>query len=109
MAKYFWPVGAMWGTQVAGAATLSTVPVLAPEIAAELGVDASLVGVYTGILFAASTLVLTASGWLIQQFGALRVNQLAVACSGSALLLVCSPSHTGAGIGCGTGWRRVRP
>ena len=40
----------MLGTQIAGAATLSAVPVLAPEIAAELGVDASLVGVYTGIV-----------------------------------------------------------
>ena len=66
MPRYFWPVGGMLATQTAGAAALATVPVLAPEIAAELGVDASLVGVYTGILFAASTLVLTTSGWLIQ-------------------------------------------
>ena len=92
MPRYLWPVGGMLGTQIAGAATLSTVPVLAPEIAAQLGVEASLVGVYTGILFAASTLVLTTSGWLIQRFGAVRVNQLAVACSGAALLLVLFPS-----------------
>ena len=36
MAKYFWPLGGMLGTQIAGAATLATVPVLAPEIAAVL-------------------------------------------------------------------------
>jgi len=91
MPRYFWPVGAMLGTQIAGAATLSTVPVLAPEIAAELGVDTSLVGIYTGIVFVASTLILTTSGWLIERLGAVRVNQLAVVCSGAALLLVLVP------------------
>ena len=92
MPRYFWPVGGMLGTQTAGAATLATVPVLAPEIAAELGVDASLVGVYTGILFAASTLVLTTSGWLIQRLGPVRLNQLAIVFSAAGLLLVLFPA-----------------
>lgn len=92
MPRYFWPVGGMLATQTAGAAALATVPVLAPEIAAELGVDASLVGVYTGILFAASTLVLTTSGWLIQRVGPVRLNQLAIVFSAAALLLVLFPA-----------------
>ena len=91
MQDFGYPLGGMLATQVAGAATLATVPVLAPEIAAELGIDASFVGVYTGILFAASTLVLTFSGSLIARWGAVRTNQFAAFGSALALLIVLVP------------------
>lgn len=79
-------------TQVAGAATLATVPVLAPEIARTFGIDSSFIGVYTGILFAASTLVLPVSGSIISQFGAVRTNQVAVRGSSLVLLFVFLPN-----------------
>ena len=79
-------------TQVAGAATLATVPVPTPEIARTFGIDSSFVGICTGILFAASTLVLLVSGSIISQFGAVRTNQVAVGGSSLALLFVFIPN-----------------
>ena len=88
---YFSVVGATVATQVVGSMALATVPVLAPEIAAELGVEASLIGIYTGLLFTAATLMLIKSGDLIARVGAVRTNQLAAACSGSALIVALFP------------------
>lgn len=76
----------MLATQVAAACVLAAVPVLAPAMAASIGIDPSLVGVYSGLLFAAATLVSAWSGRLIARFGAVRTNQLALASSGLALL-----------------------
>jgi MFS family permease len=77
----------MLATQVAAACVLAAVPVLAPAIAASIGVDASLVGIYYGLVFAAATVVSAWSGWLIERFRAVRTNQLALVCSGASLLI----------------------
>ncbi len=77
----------MLATQVAAACALAAVPVLAPAMAPSIGVDASLVGIYYGLVFAAATLVSAWSGWLIERFGAVRTNQLALAGSGASLLI----------------------
>ena len=81
----------MLATQVAGAATLATVPVLAPEIARDFGIATGFVGVYTGLLFAAATLALVVSGAVIARIGAVRANQVAAAGSALALLIVLIP------------------
>ena len=41
---------ALLGTHLAGMGVFLTVPVLAPEIAAELGIAASLAGVHTALV-----------------------------------------------------------
>ncbi len=79
-------LASMLATQVAAACVLAAVPVLAPAMADSIGIDPSLVGVYSGLLFAAATLVSAWSGGLIARFGAVRTNQLALASSGLALL-----------------------
>jgi MFS family permease len=76
----------MLATQVAAACVLAAVPVLAPAMAVDIGIDPSLVGIYSGLLFAAATVVSAWSGRLITRFGAVRTNQLALAGSGLALL-----------------------
>lgn len=76
----------MLATQVAAACVLAAVPVLAPAMATSIGVDASLVGIYYGLVFAAATVVSAWSGWLIQHFGSVRTNQLALVGSSAGLL-----------------------
>lgn len=80
-------LASMLATQVAAACVLAAVPVLAPAMAASIGVDASLVGIYYGLVFVAATAVSAWSGSLIERFGAVRTNQLALAGSGVALLV----------------------
>lgn len=82
----------MLATQVAAACVLAAIPVLAPAIAADIGVDPSLVGIYYGLLFITATLVSAWSGKLIAHVGAVRTNQLALA--GSGLALLCASGAT---------------
>ncbi len=77
----------MLATQIAAACALATVPVMAPAIAATIGVDSSLVGVYSGLVFAAATFVSAWSGALISRLGPVRTNQLALVGTGLALLV----------------------
>ncbi len=51
-------------TQIAAACALAAVPVMAPAIALTIGVDYSLVGVYSGLVFGAATCVSTWTGFL---------------------------------------------
>ena len=52
-----------------------TIPVLAPPIAAETGMSASLVGVYTAFLYGGSMVSSLAGGGFLLRYGALRVSQ----------------------------------
>lgn len=52
-----------------------TIPVLAPPIAAEEGMSASLVGVYTAFLYGGSMVSSLAGGGFLLRYGALRVSQ----------------------------------
>ena len=52
-----------------------TIPVLAPPIAAETGMSASLVGVYTAFLYGGSMISSLAGGGFLLRYGALRVSQ----------------------------------
>ncbi len=77
----------MIATQIAAACALAAVPVIAPAIAMTIGVDSSMVGVYSGFVFGAATCVSAWSGALISRFGPVRTNQLALAGTGVALLV----------------------
>ena len=66
---------------------LATVPVLAPEIARDTGIDASAVGAYTALVFGAAMFSSAMSGTLIQRLGAVRANQAVLVVSALALLL----------------------
>ena len=61
-------------------------PIAAPVISEATGLGISLVGVYTAIMYVASTLSAGASGSFIQRFGALRMSQAALVLMGLGLV-----------------------
>lgn len=77
----------MLATQTAATCALAAVPVMAPAIAITIGVDSSLVGIYSGLVFLAATIVSAWSGAFIARLGPVRTNQLALVGTGLALLI----------------------
>lgn len=61
---------------LACSASLFSVPVMAPEIAADLGLSTNYIGVYSGLLWTCALLTSYGSGPLIARFGPLGVSQL---------------------------------
>ncbi len=82
------PLAGMLFTQTSAVMSLVTVPVLATEIAAETGLSASKVGLYTSLIFGAAMFTSAASGGVIQRLGPIRTNQVALVFSATALLLI---------------------
>ena len=64
--------------QAMTAMALVTVPVLAPEIAASVGVDSAAVGLYQSIAFGGAAFLALLSGSLVLRHGGVRVNQVSV-------------------------------
>lgn len=62
-------------------------PVAAPAISRDLGLDPALVGAYSGILFTASVMSSVNCGPFIERFGALRMSQFALASMALGLTL----------------------
>ena len=97
----------MLATQIAAACALAAVPVMAPAIAVTIGVDSSLVGVYSGLVFAAATIVSAWSGAFIARLGPVRTNQFALVATGLALLVASGATLTAValtGLLVGTGY-----
>ena len=85
-----------------------TIPVLVPPIAEETGLNPSLVGLYTAILYGGSMISSLAGGGFLLRFGALRVSQaclvvvavgLLINAPGLTLLFVFGAIITGLGGG----------
>jgi MFS family permease len=68
-------------------AAVLAVPVMAPAIAADTGLRASLLGVYSFLMWGAAILASTGVGGLIGRLGAMRVVQTALGLSALALAL----------------------
>ena len=81
------PLAGMLFTQTSAVMSLVTVPVLATEIAAETGLGASKVGLYTSLIFGAAMFTSAASGGVIHRLGPVRANQMGLVFSATALLL----------------------
>ena len=81
------PLAGMLFTQTSAVMSLVTVPVLATEIAAETGLGASKVGLYTSLIFGAAMFTSAASGGVIHRLGPVRTNQMGLVFSATALLL----------------------
>jgi MFS family permease len=71
---------------MACAASLFSVPVLAPAIAADLGVDTTWVGTYSAIHWIASLVTSFAAGKVISRFGAIGVSQICLVLCGLGLV-----------------------
>ena len=63
-------------------------PVAAPAVAADLGLDPALVGVFTGFMYFASMFVQASCGGFIIRFGALRMSQVSLVLMATGLMLI---------------------
>jgi MFS family permease len=85
----------------------SALSVLAPAVSRDLGVPATLLGVFVGILYAGSMVAGLASGALMERHGAIRVSQAAAllcavgiaAATGPLALVAIAPVILGLGYG----------
>ena len=85
--KWLWlAVVAMLIQQAFSYLSTLVLPIAAPAISESTGLGISLVGVYTAIMYVASTLSAGASGSFIQRYGALRVSQTALVLMGLGLV-----------------------
>ena len=85
--KWLWlAVVAMLIQQAFSYLSTLVLPIAAPAISEATGLGISLVGVYTAIMYVASTLSAGASGSFIRRFGALRVSQAALVLMGLGLV-----------------------
>jgi len=69
-----------------------TVPLLAPPIAAETGLNPSLVGLYTAFLYGGATISSLIGGGFLLRYGALRLSQVCLLVISLGLLLSLSSS-----------------
>ncbi len=69
-----------------------TIPVLAPSISAETGLNPGLIGLYTAILYGGSMISALAGGGFLLRFGALRVSQVSLLVVAIGLL-INAPGH----------------
>lgn len=89
-----------------------TVPVLAPEAAADTGYPAKLAGVFIGLVYAGAMVSSLISGALIARLGPMRVSQICLLLCGAGLLLASSGVLAVMGLGAlviGAGYGPVTP
>lgn len=76
MKQVLWPLAGTLMMQTVASMIFMTVPVLAPEMAADIGFEASRIGIYSALVFAGAMPVSLVIGGVIDRTGAIRVMQL---------------------------------
>ncbi|MAN79078.1 MAG: hypothetical protein CMM77_06020 [Rhodospirillaceae bacterium] len=84
--RLVWGLASTWAVQVVGTAAVFGVPVLAPVIAPEMGIDPTFVGVYVALAYLMGQVTGLMSGGFMDRYGALRMSQ--VCCVFAALGIV---------------------
>lgn len=87
MKAYAGPLTAMVVLQIAGSIMLFAVAVLAPEMAPDLGIDATQVGFYSSLVFLGAAVGSLFSPAPIRRFGPIRTSQFGILIASAALLL----------------------
>jgi MFS family permease len=106
------PLAATLAIQALTAMATIAVPVLAPAVSAELGLSASLVGVYVALVYLGSMIASAASADLIRRLGAIRFSQhcLVLCAAGLALLtLGTMPALVASALVLGLGYGPITP
>ncbi len=78
---------ALMAAHLAGMGAFLTVPVLAPAMAAETGVPASLAGLHTALVYAGALVTGPLTGPLIRRWGGVRMLQVAMVVLGCGIAL----------------------
>ncbi len=102
------PLGVTVSIQVSATLTFLAVPVLAPAMAGDLGVDPGQVGIHASLVFLGAMFGSMVSGTLLRRHGAIRVCQVGLMLAAVAAALIASGwlwliVATAALIGCGYG------
>lgn len=84
-------IGATLVAQTIVSMAALTLPVLAPELARVIGVDASTIGYQVSIVYAGAMASAAAGGGIVTRFGACRTTQAALALVAAAMLLAMVP------------------
>lgn len=90
--KAWWPLIITLAIQAAGAMALFTIPAMAPEMAAEIGVLTNFAGLYIAVAYVAALLASLVAGSTISRFGAIRVSQWCLLLCAAGLLLCATGS-----------------
>jgi len=94
--------------QVMAALSMMTVPVLATNAAADVGVSATYIGLFVALVYLGAMISSVAGGALVLRFGAIRVSQacLLLCAAGLAIAMLALPAAMAVAalvIGCGYG------
>lgn len=84
--------GAMLLQQALSTMAGLSMPVLVPPIAADTGLDPSLIGLFVPLVYGGSMISSIASGGMLLRFGAFRVGQLCLLATSTGMLL-CSTGY----------------
>ena len=86
-------LAATFAVQTIAAMAMFGVSVIAPVAAADIGVNATLIGAFTGLAYGSGLVVGLLSGRLADRFGALRTSQatMVFALTGCILLSISTP------------------
>ena len=90
MTQIMWPLAAVMLVQASLMIAAVAVPVLAPELAVDTGIDAKWIGVYSSLVFAGALVSIILGGYLTRRFGAITMSQIALVTAGVALLATAS-------------------
>jgi MFS family permease len=68
----------------------TTVPVVAPAAAKDIGISATYVGIYVGLIYASATISSLFSGNFVLKYGAIRISQLCLLCCALGLAMTAT-------------------
>jgi len=85
-------VAATTAAQVAGAMGAAVFPVIAPELARNLGVEASLIGYQMSVIYGAAMLGSMLFTWMVSRYGGCRTTQIGMACCVAGMLIALQGS-----------------
>ena len=106
------PLVMLFVAETIGAAGIFTIPVLAPEAAKDVGIEANLVGGYTSLLFFGAMISSALCGNLVSRLGAIRANQiglLGIALSLGLATAATLPALALSGLGLGLAYGLFSP
>lgn len=93
MTDKFWiPVAITTAIQILASAAVLVVPTMAPAVAGALGISASYIGLYIGILYTGAIIASLSAGNVVARFGAIRTSQVGLMLCAAGLLISTYPA-----------------
>jgi MFS family permease len=91
-------VGALLTGHIMSSMALLVLPAIAPEVAREYAIDASLIGYFIALVCVGQLVTLTLFSNVTRRFGACRINQVGHSCVAAAMLLMMIPAPVFLGV-----------